>query len=118
MKKAIFTLKNILKLKKNKTMQDITVEELKTRIDNGEKLNLIDVREQWEFDEYNIGAMLIPLGYLQGKIDDIEDWKNEEVIIHCKSGMRSAAAKSFMLQNGFTNVKNLIGGVLAYQALG
>lgn len=117
MKKAIFILKNILKLKNN-NMQDITAEELKKRINNGEKLNIIDVREQWEFDEYNIGGTLIPLSDLQGKIDDLDDLKNEEVIVHCKSGMRSAAAKGFFVQNGFTNVKNLIGGAMAYQALG
>lgn len=99
-------------------MTDITVEELKERISKGENIHLIDVREQWEFDEYNMGGKLIPLGELQGKIDDLEDLKNEEVIVHCRSGARSAAAKAFMLQNGFSNVRNLIGGALAYQALG
>lgn len=99
-------------------MADITVEELKERLGKGEKLNLIDVREQWEFDEFNMGGQLIPLGDLQGKIDDLEDIKNEEVIVHCKSGGRSAAAQAFMVQNGFTNVRNLIGGAMAYQALG
>jgi rhodanese-related sulfurtransferase len=99
-------------------MTDITVEELKERISKGENIHLIDVREQWEFDEYNMGGKLIPLGELQGKIDDLEDLKNEEVIVHCRSGARSAAAKAFMMQNGFSNVRNLIGGALAYQALG
>ncbi|MES2616643.1 MAG: rhodanese-like domain-containing protein [Bacteroidota bacterium] len=99
-------------------MTDITVEELKERIEKGEAIHLIDVREQWEFDEYNMGGQLIPLGELQGKIDDLEDLKNEEVIVHCKAGARSAAAKAFMVQNGFTNVRNLIGGAMAYQALG
>lgn len=99
-------------------MTDITAEELKERINSGEKLNLIDVREQWEFDEFNMGGTLIPLGDLQGKIDDLEEMKEQEVIIHCKAGARSAAAQAFMRQNGFTNVRNLIGGALAYQALG
>ncbi len=99
-------------------MADITVEELKERLGNGEKLNLIDVREQWEFDEFNMGGQLIPLGDLQGKIDDLDDLKNEEVILHCRSGQRSAAAQAFMIQNGFTNVRNLIGGAMAFQALG
>jgi len=99
-------------------MADITVEELKERLSNGEKLNLIDVREQWEFDEFNMGGQLIPLGDLQGKIDDLDDLKNEEVILHCRSGQRSAAAQAFMIQNGFTNVRNLIGGAMAFQALG
>ncbi|NQW42490.1 MAG: rhodanese-like domain-containing protein [Bacteroidetes bacterium] len=98
-------------------MQDITAEELKLKLDNNEKFHFIDVREQWEFDEYNLGATLIPLGDLQSKIDDLEDWKNEEIIIHCKSGARSGAAKNFMVQNGFTNVRNLIGGALGYKTL-
>lgn len=99
-------------------MADITAEELKERITKGEKLNLIDVREQWEYDEFNMGGQLIPLGELQGRIDDLDDLKDTEVIVHCKSGARSAAAQAFMRQNGFTNVRNLIGGALAYQALG
>lgn len=99
-------------------MADITAEELKERITKGEKLNLIDVREQWEYDEFNMGGQLIPLGELQGRIDDLDELKDTEVIVHCKSGARSAAAQAFMRQNGFTNVRNLIGGALAYQALG
>ncbi len=96
-------------------MTDITAQELKERIDKGEKLNIIDVREPYEYEEYNIGAMLVPLGDLQGKIDDLDEWLNEEVIVHCKSGARSAAAKAFMMQNGFTNVRSLLGGILALQ---
>lgn len=96
-------------------MTDITAQELKERIDKGEKLNIIDVREPYEYEEYNIGAMLVPLGDLQGKIDDLDEWLNEEVIVHCKSGARSAAAKAFMMQNGFTNVRSLLGGILTLQ---
>ncbi|MBL7837992.1 MAG: rhodanese-like domain-containing protein [Bacteroidetes bacterium] len=96
-------------------MTDITAQELKERIDKGEKLNIIDVREPYEYEEYNIGAMLVPLGDLQGKIDDLDEWLNEEVIVHCKSGARSAAAKAFMMQNGFTNVRSLLGGILELQ---
>jgi rhodanese-related sulfurtransferase len=98
-------------------MTDITVQELKERLDKGEKLHIIDVREPYEYEEYNIGATLIPLGDLQGKLDELDELINEEVIIHCKSGARSAAAKAFMVQNGFTNVRNLIGGMLAYKSL-
>lgn len=98
-------------------MTDINAQELKERIEKGEALNIIDVREQYEYEEYNIGAQLIPLGDLPSKVDDLDDWQNEEVIVHCKSGARSAAAKAFLVQNGFTNVRNLIGGILAYKAL-
>ncbi len=96
-------------------MQDITVEELKTRLDNGEKLTVIDVREPHEYEEFNIGGRLIPLGTLPGTLDDLEDLKEEEIIVHCRSGARSATAKAFMEQNGFKNVRNLLGGVLDWQ---
>lgn len=97
-------------------MEDITVEELKERRDKGENLNVIDVREQYEYDEYNIGGRLIPLGNLPAGIDDLEELKNEEIIIHCRSGARSAAAKALLEQNGFTKVRNLLGGVMDWQA--
>jgi rhodanese-related sulfurtransferase len=96
---------------------DITAQELKERLDKGEKIIIIDVREPYEYEEYNIGAQLIPLGDLQGHIDDFEDVKNEEIVVHCRSGARSAAAKGFMVQNGYTNVRNLIGGIMAYAEL-
>ena len=66
-------------------MQNITVEELKARMDAGEKINLIDCREPHEYAEFNIGGKLIPLGKIQSmQIDEIEDLKDEEVIIHCR----------------------------------
>ena len=95
---------------------DISVVELKKRLDAGETINLIDVREQYEYDEFNLGGELIPLGTLPGKLEDLEDLKNEEVIVHCRSGARSGTAKMFLIQSGFTNVRNLLGGVLDWQA--
>lgn len=97
-------------------MQTITVEELKARMDAGEKLNLIDVREPHEYAEFNIGAKLIPLGKIQTmQTDELDDLKNEEVIIHCRSGQRSMMACLFLDTMGFTNTKNVVGGVLAWQ---
>ncbi|RYD56498.1 MAG: rhodanese-like domain-containing protein [Sphingobacteriales bacterium] len=97
-------------------MQEITVEELKQRAEAGEKLNVIDVREPNEYAEANIGAKLIPLGAIMGmQIDEIEDLKNEEVIVHCKSGMRSTQACMMLDTLGFTNTKNVKGGILAWQ---
>ena len=96
-------------------MVDIMVEELKTRLDNGEKLHILDVREGYEFDEFNINGKLIPLGSLQSSLDELSAWKEEEVIVHCKAGGRSAMAKEIMLKNGFTNVRNLLGGMLDWQ---
>lgn len=98
-------------------MEDITVQELKQRMDNGEELNLFDVREEWEFDEFNIDAVLIPLPQLPYRINEIEDLKNEEVILHCRSGGRSGQAKEFLKQRGFTNVRNVLGGMLEWQKL-
>ena len=97
---------------------DISVIELKKRLDNQESINLIDVREQYEFDEFNIGAILIPLGELPDRLDEIDAWKNEEVILHCRSGARSGRAKEYLLSEGFTNPRNLIGGMVAWQSAG
>jgi rhodanese-related sulfurtransferase len=97
-------------------MSDITTDELKQRMDAGENLNLFDVREQHEYDEYNIGATLIPLGLLPGRLSEIESLKNKEVIVHCRSGARSANAKMFLEDNGFTNVRNLLGGMLDWKS--
>jgi len=97
---------------------DITVEELKERLDKGEDLNFLDVREDYEYEEQNLGAKLIPLGELPDRIDEIKAWKNSEVIVHCRSGARSGRAKSFMESQGFTHVRNVTGGLLAYNELG
>jgi rhodanese-related sulfurtransferase len=97
-------------------MQIITVEELKSRKDAGEKLHIIDVREPNEYEEYNIGAKLIPLGLIQTmQVDEIEDLKEEELIIHCRSGKRSLLACQMLETMGFTNTKNLEGGMLAWK---
>ena len=97
-------------------MTEISVEQLKARMDAGEKLNLIDVREPSEYAEFNIGGLLFPLGKIQGmQIEDIEDLRNEEVIINCRSGKRSMMACMMLEQMGFTNTVNMIGGVLDWQ---
>jgi rhodanese-related sulfurtransferase len=97
-------------------MQTITVEELKARMDAGEKINLIDCREPAEYAEFNIGGKLIPLGKIQTmQTDELDDLKDEEVIIHCRSGQRSMMACLFLDTLGFKNTKNLIGGMLAWQ---
>ncbi|QJW88834.1 rhodanese-like domain-containing protein [Spirosoma taeanense] len=95
---------------------DITVQELKERLDKGEKLNLIDVREPNEYEADNIGATLIPLGDLPYRIDELDGLQDEEVIVHCRSGARSARAQQYLEENGFNNVRNVTGGMLAYRA--
>jgi rhodanese-related sulfurtransferase len=97
-------------------MKTISVEQLKGRMDAGEKLNLIDVREPSEYAELNIGAKLIPLGKIQSmQADELDDLKDEEIILHCRSGKRSAVAAMFLETQGFTNTVNVEGGVLAWQ---
>lgn len=85
-------------------------------MDAGEKLNLIDVREPNEYQEFNIGAKLVPLGKIQSmQADELDDLKDEEVILHCRSGKRSATAAMFLETMGFTNTVNVEGGILAWQ---
>ncbi len=96
-------------------MADITVEELKEKLDNKDKFLFIDVREPAEFQEYNLAAELVPLGVFEARLNEFEDQKDVEVVVHCRSGARSASAKAIMLQHGFKNVRNLLGGALAFK---
>jgi rhodanese-related sulfurtransferase len=97
-------------------MNTITTEELRSRLLAGEKPHLLDVREPDENAAFNIGGILLPLGRIQTmQIDDIESLKTEEVICYCRSGNRSMQACLMLQTFGFTNVKNLAGGMLAWQ---
>ena len=97
-------------------MGTITVEELKRRMDAGEELHLVDVREPHENEDFNIGGTLLPLGMIQSmQIDEIEDLKDKEVILYCRSGNRSGMAAMFLETMGFKDTKNLLGGMLASQ---
>ena len=97
-------------------METITVDEVKRRMDAGEKLHLVDVREPSENAEFNIGGILLPLGMIQTmQTDEIDDLKDEEIILYCRSGNRSGQAAMFLETMGFTNTKNLSGGMLAWQ---
>lgn len=95
-------------------MNEITVQELKQKIDSGESVFLLDVREPYETFQSDIeydNKVLIPVGSLQQRVNEIEDKKNSEIICFCRSGSRSANACKFLEQQGFTNVKNLKGGI-------
>ncbi len=98
-------------------MEDITSEELKKRLDNKEDLNIIDVREPHEYDEVNFGVKNIPLGSLPNKVGELSHLKDQELIVHCRSGARSANAKKFLEQQGFTKVRNLLKGIQGYTQL-
>ena len=97
-------------------MQTITVEELKARIDSGESVHLVDVREPHEHAEFNIGGLLLPLGKVQTmQVDEIDELKEEVVYLYCRSGNRSGQACLILETMGFKNVVNVAGGMLAWQ---
>lgn len=97
-------------------MTKTTVEEIKARLDAGEDVHLVDVREDDERAEFNIGGIHHRLGLIQTmQTDPLDDWKDEEVVVYCRSGKRSTNAALILETIGFTNVVNLEGGVLAWQ---
>jgi len=97
-------------------MENISVIEVRSRLKSGERLHLVDVRRPEENDEFNIGGILLPLEKIQNmEFDEIENLKDEEVIIYCRSGNRSMQAALFLETTGFTNVKNLSGGVVEWK---
>ena len=94
-------------------MKSISVKELKELKDNNEEFQLVDVREEYEYDIANIDGELIPLGDLPDNMDKIA--KDKKVIMQCRSGARSARAIKFLEENGdFDNLYNLEGGILAW----
>jgi rhodanese-related sulfurtransferase len=91
----------------------ISPKELKKSLDNGNKLVLVDVREEWEYSLAKVdGSILIPLGTLPQSLAQLN--RDSEIIAICHHGMRSADATNFLLQQGFQNVKNLVGGIDAW----
>jgi rhodanese-related sulfurtransferase len=97
-------------------MNTISVEDLKKKMDQRESFHLIDVREPDEHVQFNIGGTLIPLGKIQSmQIEELEDFKEEEIILYCRSGNRSGQACLILDMLGFKNTNNLAGGMLAWQ---
>jgi adenylyltransferase/sulfurtransferase len=91
---------------------EMTVRELKARLDNGDNLFLLDVRQPYEFKLVNLGGTLIPLGELPQRVHELD--ASQEIVVYCHHGMRSAHAVAFLRQAGFANVKNLSGGIDAW----
>jgi phage shock protein E len=86
-------------------------------VKDSEDVYLLDVREQWEYDEAHIpGVTLLPLGEVAGRLDEIP--RDKEVIVTCRSGNRSGQVTDYLRQNGFDNVHNMTGGILDWQAAG
>lgn len=96
-------------------MKEITVQELKKLIDSKADFQLIDVREPHEFDAANLSGELIPQAEIPANVDKIS--KTKQVVIHCRSGKRSANMIDWLEKNaGFTNLYNLKGGIMAWAA--
>ncbi len=91
---------------------EISVEELKRRIDAGDDLFVLDVREPNEYAICNLGAKLIPLGQLGSRVGELD--RSREMVVHCKGGVRSAKAVALLQEAGFSRVKSLAGGILAW----
>jgi molybdopterin/thiamine biosynthesis adenylyltransferase/rhodanese-related sulfurtransferase len=92
----------------------VTVETLKKKLDAKEDIFVLDVREPHEYPIANLGAPLIPVGSIESRITELAEHKNDEIIIHCRSGARSQKAALVLKAAGFTNVSNLAGGILAW----
>ncbi|NYF79419.1 molybdopterin-synthase adenylyltransferase MoeB [Granulicella arctica] len=92
----------------------ITVEELKRKLDAKEDIFVLDVREPHEYPIANLGAPLIPVGELANRVGELSAQKDREVVVHCRSGARSQKAAVILKQARFTNVSNVTGGILAW----
>lgn len=96
----------------DRNVQEISVKELKELVDKKSDFQLIDVREQYEYDIANISGRLIPLGKITERVDEIDS--DKKVVVHCRSGKRSADAIEALQKQGFNNLYNLKGGILAW----
>ncbi len=93
---------------------EITVQELQAMMEAGETPFILDVREENEFDVANLNGTLIPLQQLPTRLDELEAHRDELVVVHCRSGARSAQAVQYLRAFGFEKARNLKGGVLAW----
>ena len=98
-------------------MTDIVATEMMMRLKNSEPINLLDVREPIEYHTWNIGGVNIPVSALENNLGELEWDKNDEIVVVCRAGIRSVTAKSILELNGYKNIRNLTGGLLALQKL-
>ncbi|MDJ0789611.1 MAG: ThiF family adenylyltransferase, partial [Myxococcota bacterium] len=97
------------------TLKELTADGLRALRDAGDEHLLIDVREQSEWETARIeGAQLIPLGEVESRVSELFEWKDKPIVVHCHHGSRSAAACRILLQAGFTDVTNVVGGIDAW----
>ncbi len=98
-------------------MNEISAQELKERLDKGEKLILLDVREKLEYYSYNIGGIHVPLAQLMEEVEVLPEDPSTEIIVICQKGIRSKTAQTLLRQAGYTNIKNLKGGLSAFHRI-
>ena len=98
-------------------MTDINAIEMLSLLGNHEPINLLDVREPIEFHTWNIGGINIPVSALENKLNELKWNKDDEIIVVCRAGIRSATAKSILMLNGYKNIRNLSGGLMALQKI-
>src|ERR1700744_647807 len=98
-------------------MDQISAQQLKECLQAGKPLNLLDVREEIEYHTHNIGGLNIPLPKLQQNINQLNYNKTDEIVVICQAGLRSQTAQALLTQQGYQNVKNLTGGLLALRRL-
>jgi rhodanese-related sulfurtransferase len=98
-------------------MYPINAAEFMNRRQNGEDMNVLDVREALEYSTYNIGGKNVPLSVLPDYINQLDYNKTDEIVVICKVGLRSETARLLLNQNGYQNVRNLSGGLIALQKI-
>jgi adenylyltransferase/sulfurtransferase len=96
---------------------DISADEISRRLERSELLNIIDVREPVEYHTRNIGGINIPLGSLADRIDELDMDSGQELIVICQHGIRSRTAQTILAAQGFTNVRNLKGGLVKLNSI-
>jgi sulfur-carrier protein adenylyltransferase/sulfurtransferase len=107
--------KNSINTMSDNSRNEITVTDYKSKVDSGEEPFLLDVREAFETKIASIGGHLIPLSELRDRLGELPNDKNEEIIVYCRTGNRSHHAMVFLREEGgYTNVKNLLGGIHAW----
>jgi len=94
---------------------EINPEQLREKHKNGHSYTLIDVREPNEHEDFNIGGDLIPMGEIAMALSNLQEHKDTEVVVYCQTGARSAAVKEFLVQSGFSKVRNLTGGIVSWK---
>ena len=97
-------------MKETVTVPEISVQEVKQKLDRGENHLILDVREKWEWDIAHIGgALFIPMNAVPLRLDELDP--SREVVVHCKEGPRAVAVADYLIKQGFLNVKNMTGGI-------